>query len=80
MPIHKYNCNYCHTFKTVHFKIFSAVTDTVECPNCGRAMSKIIQIPNVHYRGSGFSKTDIKKPYDPFDKDDLDKGMERTVK
>lgn len=79
MPIHNYWCDLCKTKKRRRSN-FADVQQFIECPNCGQLMHKILEAPAIQFRGSGFSKTDVKKPYDPFDKDDLDKGMERTVK
>lgn len=59
---------------------FNDIPDIIKCSQCNNNAIRQVNAPNVHYKGQGFSKTDIKKPYDPFDKDELDKGTEKTFK
>jgi predicted nucleic acid-binding Zn ribbon protein len=43
-------------------------------------MHKQLGAPGIHFKGKGFSKTDVKKPYDPFDERSLDEGMNKVKK
>lgn len=79
MPIHSYRCPLC-TNEFDKKVPFNDIPEHVRCTICGTQSYRVIQVPNMHYRGSGFASTDKPKSTDPFNKDELDKGMEKTVK
>lgn len=55
MPIHYYWCDFCKTEKR-RKSSFVDVQQFIECPHCGKLMSKKLHAPAIHYRGEGFSK------------------------
>lgn len=56
MPRYDYKCPKCKATEVVVHDFHS--TDTHTCFNCGDLMEKQISLPAVHFKGSGFYKTD----------------------
>ncbi len=56
MPIYEYLCNDCNE-RSESIQSFSDAPLTV-CPKCGGTLRKLISSPAVHFKGSGFYKTD----------------------
>jgi len=54
MPIYEYKCKYC-SLKTETRDYFEFGP---ECDGCGRNMIRVWSSPAVHFKGSGFYKTD----------------------
>jgi putative FmdB family regulatory protein len=56
MPIYEYECKDCHERSEV-IQGFSEAPLT-HCAKCGGTLRKLISSPAVHFKGSGFYKTD----------------------
>lgn len=56
MPIYEYLCNDCNA-RSESIQSFSDAPLTV-CSKCGGTLKKLISSPAVHFKGSGFYKTD----------------------
>jgi len=56
MPIYEYQCNDCHE-RSEMIQSFSEAPLT-HCTKCGGTLRKLISSPAVHFKGSGFYKTD----------------------
>jgi putative FmdB family regulatory protein len=56
MPLYEYQCTSCG--ETV--EVIQAMSDPLyaHCPKCGGEMRKLISSPAIHFKGSGFYKTD----------------------
>jgi putative FmdB family regulatory protein len=56
MPIYDYRCDHCgHAFSTVQ----SFKDQPLEkCPNCGKKPRRLITMPAIVFKGSGWYKTD----------------------
>lgn len=58
MPTFDFRCTRCG--KTFEKRLAIGVRTKPGCPNCGsRATEKLITPPAVHFKGSGFYKTDV---------------------
>ncbi len=55
MPIYEYACEVGHKFEKREG--FNGDTITM-CPECATTAKRIIHVPTVHYKGSGFYTTD----------------------
>jgi putative FmdB family regulatory protein len=66
MPIYEYQCNDCKT-RSESIQSFSDAPLTV-CSKCGGSLRKLISSPAVHFKGSGFYKTDYPSPGSRSDK------------
>jgi putative FmdB family regulatory protein len=56
MPIYDYRCDHCgHVFSAV--QSFSDVA-LEKCPNCGKKPRRLISMPSIVFKGSGWYKTD----------------------
>jgi putative FmdB family regulatory protein len=56
MPIYDYRCDHCgHVFSAV--QSFSDVA-LEKCPNCGKKPRRLISMPAIVFKGSGWYKTD----------------------
>jgi putative FmdB family regulatory protein len=60
MPIYEYQCNDCNS-RSESIQSFSDAPLTV-CAKCGGTLRKLISSPAVHFKGSGFYKTDYASP------------------
>ncbi len=61
MPTFDFRCTRCG--KTFEKRLALGVRTKPACPHCGsRSTEKLITPPAVHFRGSGFYKTDAAKP------------------
>ena len=58
-PRYDYRCPDCKAFQIVVHDFHA--TDEQSCPDCGGTMKKQISLPAVHFKGSGFYKTDNPK-------------------
>lgn len=59
MPTYDYRCTACgHQFEA--FQTMSA-EPLKECPVCGEAVERLIGVPGLIFKGSGFYITDYKK-------------------
>ncbi len=58
MPNYKYKCLECgHCFQA----LLPAGTEKTKCLECGHDEArKLLEAPDVHFKGSGFYKTDSK--------------------
>jgi len=56
MPIYDYRCDHCgHVFSAVQ----SFKDEALEkCPNCGKKPRRLISMPAIVFKGSGWYKTD----------------------
>ena len=56
MPIYDYHCDHCgHAFSAVQsFKDERLAT----CPNCGEKPRRLVALPAIVFKGSGWYKTD----------------------
>ena len=56
MPIYEYACTRCQQ----RFERLQHLSDPLitVCPSCGGAVHKQFSIPALHFKGSGFYKTD----------------------
>ena len=56
MPIYDYRCDHCgHVFSAVQ----SFKDDALEkCPNCGEKPRRLLSMPAIVFKGSGWYKTD----------------------
>ncbi|WP_375423428.1 FmdB family zinc ribbon protein [uncultured Friedmanniella sp.] len=60
MPTYQYRCTECgHDLEAVQKFTDAALT---ECPNCGGPLRKIYNAVGVVFKGSGFYRTDSRKP------------------
>ena len=57
-PRYDYKCPNCETAQTIVHDFHSQ--DPQTCPQCKNLMQKQISLPAVHFKGSGFYKTDNK--------------------
>ena len=55
-PRYDYKCPKCKAYQVVVHDFHS--TDVIDCPECGDVMEKQISLPAVHFKGTGFYKTD----------------------
>jgi putative FmdB family regulatory protein len=56
MPIYDYRCDHCgHVFSAVQ-----SFSDTAleKCPSCGKVPRRLISMPAIVFKGSGWYKTD----------------------
>ena len=60
VPIYDYRCDHCgHAFSAVQ----SYNDPPLEkCPNCGKKPRRLIVPPAIVFKGSGFYKTDSRRP------------------
>ena len=56
MPMYHFRCETCGT--TTERKMPFGSTELPACEKCGKSMVKVIVPPMVHFKGSGFYKTD----------------------
>ena len=56
MPIYDYRCDHCgHVFSAVQ----SFKDESLEnCPNCGKKPRRLLSMPAIVFKGSGWYKTD----------------------
>src|SRR5687767_15303575 len=66
MPIYDYRCDHCgHVFSAVQ----SFKDDSLEkCPSCGKKPRRLLSMPAIVFKGSGWYKTDSR----PADKSSSD--------
>ena len=56
MPIYDYRCDHCgHVFSAVQSYKDEALE---KCPNCGKKPRRLISMPAIVFKGSGWYKTD----------------------
>lgn len=58
MPRYDYRCEECKAMQVIVHDFHS--TDEQICPACKGKMVKVISVTPVHFKGSGFYKTDYK--------------------
>ncbi|MDT7571030.1 MAG: hypothetical protein QOE05_1204 [Actinomycetota bacterium] len=60
MPTYQYACTACGE----QLEVVQSFTDAAltECPACGGALRKVFSAVGVVFKGSGFYKTDSRKP------------------
>ncbi len=58
MPIYEYRCENGHTFE-----VFQSMSDdpVTACEECGAPVERVFHPVAIHFKGSGFYKTDYKK-------------------
>lgn len=67
MPTFDFHCTDCDS--RFEFKRPFGSTETPECPTCGSTKTeKQISPPAIHFKGSGFYKTDTGAPAKPAEK------------
>jgi putative FmdB family regulatory protein len=59
MPTYHFRCTACAAMSSANLPI--GTTDFPECNKCGKPTEKVIKPPMVHFKGSGFYKTDGNK-------------------
>jgi putative FmdB family regulatory protein len=59
MPLYEYECFLCHR----RFERIQRVSDAPvsECPSCGGAVRRLLGVPALQFKGSGFYITDYGK-------------------
>lgn len=59
MPLYEYECFLCHH----RFERIQRVSDAPvsECPDCGGAVRRLLGVPALQFKGSGFYITDYGK-------------------
>lgn len=59
MPTYDYRCEHCgHEFSVVR----SFTEGELEvCPNCGRRPTRLMSLPSIVFKGSGWYKTDSRR-------------------
>lgn len=59
MPLYEYECFLCHH----RFERIQRVSDAplTECPSCGGAVRRLLGVPALQFKGSGFYITDYGK-------------------
>ncbi len=56
MPIYDYRCDHCgHVFSAVQSFSDEALE---KCPNCGKKPRRLLSMPSIVFKGSGWYKTD----------------------
>jgi putative FmdB family regulatory protein len=66
MPIYDYRCDHCgHVFSAVQSFSDEALE---KCPNCGKKPRRLLSMPAIVFKGSGWYKTDSR----PADKSSSD--------
>ncbi|MEX2047770.1 MAG: FmdB family zinc ribbon protein [Chloroflexota bacterium] len=56
MPIYDYRCDHCgHVFSAVQSFSDEALG---QCPNCGKKPRRLLSMPAIVFKGSGWYKTD----------------------
>ena len=56
MPNYEYKCKTCEH----RFEIWQAVGEAAPpCPECGSEVKKVLHVPKLHFKGSGFYVTDL---------------------
>lgn len=56
MPIYDYRCDHCgHVFSAVQSFSDEALE---QCPNCGKKPRRLLSMPAIVFKGSGWYKTD----------------------
>ena len=56
MPIYDYHCDHCgHVFSAVQSFKDEALK---VCPNCGKLPRRLMSMPSIVFKGSGWYKTD----------------------
>ncbi|MGH2491767.1 MAG: FmdB family zinc ribbon protein [Candidatus Limnocylindria bacterium] len=66
MPIYDYRCDHCgHVFSAVQSFSDEALG---KCPNCGKPPRRLLSMPAIVFKGSGWYKTDSR----PADKGSTD--------
>jgi putative FmdB family regulatory protein len=56
MPIYDYRCDHCgHVFSAVQSFSDEALE---KCPNCGKRPRRLLSMPAIVFKGSGWYKTD----------------------
>ncbi len=60
MPTYGYRCPKC----SLEFEVWQRMTDdaAAACPNCGAAAQRLFFPAGIVFKGSGFYKTDSRKP------------------
>lgn len=58
MPIHEFKCDECKTFQETNIPYKEH--QVPNCHVCNKPMRKLISAPAIHFKGSGFYKTDYK--------------------
>jgi putative FmdB family regulatory protein len=59
MPLYEYECFVCnHRFERIQRVADAAV---VECPECGGAVHRLLGVPALQFKGSGWYVTDYGK-------------------
>jgi putative FmdB family regulatory protein len=57
MPNYEYQCKACNN----KFEIWQAVGEAAPpCPECAGEVKKILHVPKLHFKGSGFYVTDLR--------------------
>jgi putative FmdB family regulatory protein len=67
MALYDYRCEHCGVMEIEHPMSQDALT---ACPTCGSSQfQRIINlVSGIHFKGTGFYKTDYRKPDSNFDK------------
>lgn len=56
MPNYEYKCKTCEH----RFEIWQNVGEAAPpCPECGAEVKKVLHVPKLHFKGSGFYVTDL---------------------
>lgn len=56
MPLYEYQCTLC----SERVEVIQRFSDPpyAHCPKCGGGMKKLLSVPAIQFKGSGFYKTD----------------------
>lgn len=66
MPIYEYECRKCGS----HIEAFQKITDKplVKCRKCGGRLEKLLSVPAIQFKGSGWYVTDYSSKGKPAEK------------
>jgi putative FmdB family regulatory protein len=58
MPIHEFKCDACGVWQEINIPFKE--DQVSDCYKCNKPMRRLISAPAIHFKGSGFYKTDYK--------------------
>jgi putative FmdB family regulatory protein len=61
MPLYDFKCQKCNHVEEYQLTVQTAGLVVFLCPECRGRMEKIISVPAVQFKGTGFPGNDMKK-------------------
>lgn len=72
LPFYQFVCDKCMVAKEIQCSIKDYDSNSIQkCPECGEAMHRAYDIPNIKFKGKGFYCTDYPKSVDKATKDKI---------